>query len=63
VATSAGRPVGFAWGECRPLVPLEDGSFRLGEEPWSPERVRFDTLLEGRYLRAWHGATPFHRPF
>jgi D-alanyl-D-alanine carboxypeptidase len=63
VATSAGRPVAIAWGECRPLVPLEGGSFRLGDEPWSPERVRFDTLLEGRYLRAWHGATPFHRPF
>jgi CubicO group peptidase (beta-lactamase class C family) len=63
VATSAGRPVAIAWGECRRLTPLEDGALRLGDERWSPERLRFDTLLEGRYLRAWHGATAFHRPF
>ena len=39
-----------------------DGNFRLGPAGWSPERVRFDTPIDGRFLRAWHGATAFHRP-
>jgi CubicO group peptidase (beta-lactamase class C family) len=39
-----------------PLVPLADGSFRIGEERWNPERLRFDTLVEGHAQRAtWSG--------
>ena len=30
-----------------PLLPLEDGSFAVGEE-WQPQRVRFDGVVEGR---------------
>ena len=62
VATAAGRPTAVVWGDALPLTALEDGSFRLGRGDWSPERLRFDTPLEGRFLRAWHGATAFHRP-
>jgi CubicO group peptidase (beta-lactamase class C family) len=62
VATAAGRPVAVIWGEVHPLAPLPDGSFRLGAPEWSPERLRFDTPLEGVWMRARHGATAFHRP-
>ncbi len=34
----------------------------MGDQEWSPERLRFDTPLEGVCMRAWHGATAFHRP-
>ena len=36
----------------QPLVPLEDGSFRAGVEETSPERVRFDVVVDGKALRA-----------
>jgi CubicO group peptidase (beta-lactamase class C family) len=62
VATHEGRPVAVAWGEASPLRPLPDGSFRLGEPEWSPERLRFDLPHEGRFMRAVHGTTAFHRP-
>ena len=32
------------------LAPLEDGSFRVGEEDWSPERLRFDAIVDGEAL-------------
>jgi D-alanyl-D-alanine carboxypeptidase len=62
IGTRDGRPVAVVWGEASPLEPLAGGSFRLGPAGWSPERVRFDTPIDGRFLRAWHGATAFHRP-
>jgi hypothetical protein len=40
----------FPWGAELHLVPLPDGGFRAGEE-WSPERVRFDAIADGRALR------------
>ena len=46
----------------RPLTPLGDGSFRVGEA-WSPDRVRFDETVDGRTLRAVFDAAPFHRTF
>jgi D-alanyl-D-alanine carboxypeptidase len=63
VATAEGRPVALLWGETHALTQLPDGSFRAGDPAWSPERLRFDTPLEGRFVRLWHGATAFHRPF
>ena len=62
VATHDGRPVAIAWGEASPLRPLRDGSFRLGEPDWSPERLRLELPHEGRFMRAVHGTTAFHRP-
>jgi CubicO group peptidase (beta-lactamase class C family) len=62
VATSAGRPVAVDWGEAHPLTPLPEGGFRLGAPEWSPERLRFELPLEGRFMRALHGTTAFHRP-
>jgi len=39
-------------GEEEPLVPLGGGVFRVGEDARSPERIRFDAILDGRALRA-----------
>lgn len=44
----------------RPLEPLPDGSFRVGA-PWSPDRVRFDTPIDGVATRAVLDAAPFYR--
>ncbi len=35
-----------------PLTALPDGSFRAGDKDWSPERLWFDALLDGRPQRA-----------
>ncbi|MBS0362878.1 MAG: serine hydrolase [Proteobacteria bacterium] len=35
-----------------PLVRLGDGSWRLGEKSWSPERIRFDAVVDGKPTRA-----------
>jgi CubicO group peptidase (beta-lactamase class C family) len=62
VGTRAGAPMAIHWGDAWPLTPLGDGSFRLGADGWNPERLRFDTPLDGLCMRAWHGATALHRP-
>jgi CubicO group peptidase (beta-lactamase class C family) len=62
VGTAGGRPVAVVWGEAEPLAPLPDGGYRVGKPDWSPERLRFELPHEGRFLRAVHGATAFHRP-
>jgi hypothetical protein len=54
--------VAVVWGEAEPLAPLPDGGYRVGKPDWSPERLRFELPHEGRFLRAVHGATAFHRP-
>ena len=41
----------LAWGEEKPLARLGEVEFRVGEE-WSPERLRFDAVLDGKALRA-----------
>jgi len=49
-------------GDEEPLLPLPDGSFRLGEEP-SPERVRFEQFIQGKALSAILSGTPYYRFF
>lgn len=46
----------------RPLTPLADGTFRVGEA-WSPDRVHFDAVVDGRATRAVFDAAPFYRTF
>lgn len=41
------RADGLWVGGTTPLVPLPDGSFRVGSDEWSPERVRFDSEMDG----------------
>ena len=45
----------------QPLVPLEDGWFRTGDDERIPERIRFDTVVEGRALRAHLGSGAYYR--
>jgi CubicO group peptidase (beta-lactamase class C family) len=46
-------------GEHR-LTELESGTFRVGDE-WSPDRVRFDTVVDGAAQRAVFDAAPYYR--
>jgi len=53
----------WPWGDEDPLLPLEDGTFRLGAEPYSPERVRFDQIVGGHALRATLSGCAYYRFF
>jgi Beta-lactamase len=68
VAARSGRLVfGTDWtdgSERHPLTPVGDGrGFRLGEPDWTPERMRFDTMVNGRAQRAILSGTPYYRAF
>jgi CubicO group peptidase (beta-lactamase class C family) len=45
-----------------PLAPLGDGRFRVGKE-WSPERLWFDSFVDGVAQRAWLSGAAYHRTF
>jgi D-alanyl-D-alanine carboxypeptidase len=45
----------------QPLIPSDNGSFRVGEDPGNPETLRFDTTVDGHALRAWLSAWPYYR--
>jgi CubicO group peptidase (beta-lactamase class C family) len=51
------------WGAEHRLIPLGEGRFRVGEEEHSPERLRFDTLLDGRAIRANLSGCDYYRTF
>jgi D-alanyl-D-alanine carboxypeptidase len=50
----------FAWGLELTLEPLPDGSFRVDDE-WSPERMRFDAIVDGQALRADFSGEAYYR--
>jgi hypothetical protein len=51
-------------GDEERLVPQEDGSFRVGDDERLPERLRFDTIVDGQALRArFAGGGAYHRTF
>ncbi len=50
-------------GEEQPLVELGDGVFRVGMDERSPERIRFDTLINGQAVRATLSCCPYYRTF
>lgn len=43
------------------LVALEEGTFRVGQADYSPERLRFDCLADGLALRADLSGAPYVR--
>ena len=45
------------------LTPLGDDLFRVGEPEWTPERLRFDTIVGDRAQRAVLSGTPYYRAF
>ncbi|HVR97069.1 MAG TPA: serine hydrolase domain-containing protein [Thermoanaerobaculia bacterium] len=44
-----------------PLVPLGGGLFRIGEEEHSPDRLRFEDVINGKAFRAFVSGTEFRR--
>ncbi|MFJ6983200.1 MULTISPECIES: serine hydrolase domain-containing protein [unclassified Streptomyces] len=46
-----------------PLVPLADGTFRIGDDARSPERLAFDVVLDGKATRATLSGYPLYRTF
>ena len=45
------------------LTPLDDGLFQIGEDPRSPETLRFDSIASGRALRAVYSGCPYYRTY
>jgi hypothetical protein len=53
---------GRLWlGGDTPLVPLDPGLFRIGEEEHSPDRVRFGNVVNGRALAAAFNGIDYRR--
>jgi CubicO group peptidase (beta-lactamase class C family) len=51
----------YPWGGPKEmLTPLAEAHFRVGEE-WSPERLRFDAVVDGRALRANLSGADYYR--
>jgi hypothetical protein len=50
-------------GDVEPLRPLGTGLFHIGDDQFSPETLRFDSVLEGRALRATYSGCPCYRTF
>ncbi len=46
-----------------PLVPLGDATFRVGDDPGGPERIRFTAIVEGEALEAVLSGCPYYRFF
>jgi D-alanyl-D-alanine carboxypeptidase len=51
----------WPWGPEDALTPLDDGSFRVGEEEWSPKRLRFDAVVADEALRANLSGCDYYR--
>ena len=45
------------------LVPLSGGGFRVGAPEWLPDRLSFDTVIDGHATRAVYDGLPFYRTF
>jgi len=50
-------------GDEEPLTPIEPGIFRVGTDAYSPERLRFDTIVDGYALRARASSCDYYRFF
>lgn len=50
-------------GEELQLVPQDEGLFRVGQEPFSPERIRFEAVIHGQALRANLSECNYYRTF
>jgi CubicO group peptidase (beta-lactamase class C family) len=63
VAPSPAGTLTLVWpdGGEDPLIPLPDGTFRVGEVPDTPERASFTAEVEGRPTRVVVSGWPFDR--
>jgi hypothetical protein len=55
----AAAPDGF--DDSQPLSVTADGDFQSGDDPDNPERIGFDTVVDGHALRAWLSGWPYYR--
>lgn len=55
--------LGWPNGDEEILVPLDERTFRIGEEGYIPERLVFDWIVEGQALRAVRSGCPYDRFF
>ena len=55
----AAAPDGFA--DSQPLHLTPEGDFRCGDDPDNPERIGFDTVVDGHALRARLSGWPYYR--
>ena len=55
----ASAPDGF--DDEQPLSRFGRDGFRVGDEPDGPERLRFDTIIDGRATRAWLSGWDYYR--
>ena len=65
-ARDNGLVMGTDWvdgSERFPLTPIDAEGFRVGDQEWSPERMRFDIVMDGRAQRAVYSGTPYYRAF
>ncbi|MBC8508295.1 MAG: hypothetical protein H8D34_25850, partial [Chloroflexi bacterium] len=51
------------FGEEEPLHQLEPGLFRIGDDPRSPEFIRFDVVIDGKAMLAIHSGGVYSRTF
>jgi CubicO group peptidase (beta-lactamase class C family) len=51
----------YPFGENKLLVPVNDGEFRVGEDELSPERIRFDVIIDGQALYANFSCGEYYR--
>jgi CubicO group peptidase (beta-lactamase class C family) len=65
IGLDGGLVFGYDGGdsERHPMTPVGDAEFRVGEQAWAPERLRFDTILDGRAQRAILSGGHYHRTF
>ena len=45
----------------QPLRPFGRDGFRVGDDPLGPERLRFDTIINGHATRAWLSGWDYYR--
>lgn len=57
------RNGGLYIGNAAKLTPLKKGEWRLGDDEWSPERIRFDSPINGVPQRLLFSGTPYVRRF
>jgi len=63
VRRKGGLALIFPAGASAALVPLDDGSFRVGADENAPETLRFDAVVDGRALVAEYSGCPYYRAF
>ena len=42
-------------------MPMARGWYRVGADRLGPERLRFDTVIDGRAIRAWLSGWDYYR--